>query len=136
MDRERRGGSPRREVVEGRVDSTRRPNACPRCGFVYTDLNRPRGPRMSIYESCLRTPTWRCPCGAWLRTKPLTFGWIDIAATLILATIQFFVAVRFWWARVSLIYFLPIGVWFAFRTSNQDAIEEVPAPEDAHEKVA
>jgi hypothetical protein len=139
VDRARRGGSPRRGVVEARVDATRRPNECPRCGFVYSSFNRPK-PQLQtsdirILQNPLAVP-WQCCCGTWLRTRPLSFGWVDIAGLLILTTIEIFGAVRFWWLRSGVIFFLPIGAWLTYRTSRQDAIEEVPGPGEERTKVA
>jgi hypothetical protein len=126
--------------VEARVDSIRRPNECPRCGRAYSALNLPRPPRRSPDEirslKTALTPAWQCRCGAWLRTKPRSYGWLDIAAIVVLATIQLFVAVRFWWARVGFVYFLPIGLWFAYRSSRPMTVEEVPAPDEARREIA
>jgi len=122
------------------VDSIRRPNECPRCGVAYSAFNLPRPPRRSPDEiRSLKTgltPAWQCRCGAWLRTKPRSYGWIDIVAIVVLATIQLFVAVRFWWARVSFVYFLPIGLWFLYRSSRPMIVEEVPAPDEARREIA
>ena len=71
---------------------------------------------------------FECRCGAWLRMKPLRFNWVDVAGLVLLATIQLFVAVRFWWARNSFLFFIPLGLWFMYRTSRQITVEEVPAP--------
>ena len=139
LDRERRGGSPGRVVVEARVDSIRRPNECPRCGFAYNARNQPTAPRLPYEIRALKrgqTLPWQCQCGAWLRAKPVSYGWLDIAAIVVLATIQLFVAVRFWWARVGFVYFLPIGLWFLYRSSSPMTVEEVPAPVESRREIA
>ena len=66
----------------------------------------------------------------------MSFNWVDIAGLLILATAQFFVAVRFWWARSPIVFSLPMGLWFAYRTSKQFVVDEVPAPEEDRREIA
>ena len=56
-------------------------------------------------------------------------------ALVVISTIQLFVAVKFWWARSRFFFFIPIGVWLAYRMSLQFVVEEVPAPEEELRKI-
>jgi hypothetical protein len=133
----------------------RRPNECPRCGFVYTACNRPKhgtfgerfvknlrdrpkygwGPlahaRMAEAE---QTRPWRCRCGTWLRAKAWTFGWVDLVGIAVLAILEGLLAVRYPWVWNPYVFAIPIGLWVVYRVSSQVEVEEVPA--DAAEELA
>jgi len=126
----------------------RKPNECPRCGFAYTAWNRPKhgtfgerfvknlkdrpkygwGPlahaRMAEVE---QTRPWQCRCGTWLRAKPWTFGWVDVAGIVVLAILEVMAAARYPWARSPYVFAIPIAVWVMYRVSSQVTVEEVQA---------
>jgi len=129
---------------------TRRPNECPRCAFVYTAWNRPKTGTFSErfvknlrerprhgwgafgharYAQAEHTRPWQCRCGTWLRARPWSFGWIDVAGVVVLAALEVLLAMRYEWARNKYFFAIPIALWVMVRTASQVAVDEVPASE-------
>jgi len=132
------------------VDTTRRPNECPRCGFAYNAWNRPKpatfterfkrnlqerarhgfGTTGEIrYAQAEQVRPFQCRCGTWLRARPWSFGWADVVGIVVIAAIQVVVAVKVPWARNKWFFAIPIGLWVGYRTTTQVAIDELPASE-------
>jgi hypothetical protein len=130
----------------------RRPNECPRCCFAYTAFNRPKSANSTFVQRFRRSlreqrrhgvgpladaryaqaehlRPWQCRCGTWLRARPWSFGWVDVAGIVVIAAIQVALAVRFPWMRNKFAFAIPIALWVGYRTTTRVAVDEVPASE-------
>jgi hypothetical protein len=130
---------------------SRRPNECPRCGFVYTAFNRTKPANSTFFQRFARSlreqrrhgfgplaearyaeavhmRPWQCRCGTWLQASAWSFGWVDVAGIAVLAAVNGFLAARFPWAHNAFAFAIPIGLWVGYRVASQVAVTEVPAP--------
>jgi hypothetical protein len=131
---------------------SRRPNECPRCGFVYTAFNRPKPANTTFpqrfgrnlrerrkhgwgpigearHAQAEQVRPFQCRCGTWLRAKAWTFDAVDVLGIVVIAAFQVLLSARYEWMRNKYVFAIPIGFWVLYRTSSQVAVSEVPASE-------